>query len=570
MERTVPTRGSDEIALYIRTYYSLLRSTREVQIKTLIEAHTGIGSALHIGADDSAPDMAAFIYVILRLPACIASARLVVMGQSQRVFNEHDFAQVETWQPVSAPGRRRRYFYDGQDKIAAYIASRSDIDDLIPSLTAYQIERRKLFRLLSTDEVRNRLADEVDQEPTTSLLAFLTDETGIALDDLERLRRIWRTDFAANLLVLATEKQSLSVQLLAGSLADYKRATRQWWLNVAKSAPTISFEDRPIYFVSSNTHSLANMLSGFALKKEEALVNFIDEAGSQALRQEYDDILERNVSSSRENFLYYVLKKYEERHPDVKRERREHERQLGISRVPSRHVFDVEVQIMEIGKLHSDSLDPRLRFPAIAALRQSNALILNIDFPLGMAAYQVLSEIARNIAQVRGIYIMGKAATLNGRIGDVMIPSMVHDEQSYNTYLFQNCFSADDVAPLLVYGTVMDNQKAMCALGTFLQNATYMDVFYREGYTVIEMESGPYLSSIYELVRPQRYPRNEIVNLYHAPFPIGILHYASDTPRSKGKNLGAQNLSYFGMDPAYATTTAILRQILSEEASHRI
>jgi hypothetical protein len=125
------------------------------------------------------------------------------------------------------------------------------------------------------------------------------------------------------------------------------------------------------------------------------------------------------------------------------------------------------------------------------------------------------------------------------------------------------------VAPYLVYGTVMDNQKAISALGTFLQNESYMEVFYREGYTVIEMEAGPFLSSIYEMIRPQRYPHNELVNLYNAPFPIGILHYASDTPFSKGKNLGAQNLSYFGMDPTYATMVAILKQIIVKESGHQ-
>ncbi|UCC54080.1 MAG: hypothetical protein JSV68_08925, partial [Anaerolineaceae bacterium] len=121
----------------------------------------------------------------------------------------------------------------------------------------------------------------------------------------------------------------------------------------------------------------------------------------------------------------------------------------------------------------------------------------------------------------------------------------------------------------LVYGTVMDNQKSISALGTFLQNEGYMDVFYREGYTVIEMEAGPYLSSIYEMSRPQRFPRDELINLYNIPFPVGFLHYASDTPFSKGKNLGAQHLSYFGMDPTYATMTAILRQILSDEIQHQ-
>jgi hypothetical protein len=67
------------------------------------------------------------------------------------------------------------------------------------------------------------------------------------------------------------------------------------------------------------------------------------------------------------------------------------------------------------------------------------------------------------------------------------------------------------------------------------------------------------------MARPKRHPYNELVNLYNAPFPIGILHYASDTPFSKGKNLGTQNLSYFGMDPTYATIVSILRAIFGAE-----
>ena len=160
---------------------------------------------------------------------------------------------------------------------------------------------------------------------------------------------------------------------------------------------------------------------------------------------------------------------------------------------------------------------------------------------------------------------MGKAATLNGVVGDVMISNVVHDEHSRNSYLFSNCFRAADVAPDLIYGTVLDNQKAVTVQGTFLQNTEYMDVFYREGYTVIEMEAGPFLSSVYEMHRPARHPVNEIVNLYELPFDLGMLHYASDTPLGKGKNLGAGSLSYYGMDPAYAVALAILRRILHKE-----
>ncbi|MBC7869730.1 MAG: hypothetical protein H7Y09_02735, partial [Chitinophagaceae bacterium] len=65
--------------------------------------------------------------------------------------------------------------------------------------------------------------------------------------------------------------------------------------------------------------------------------------------------------------------------------------------------------------------------------------------------------------------------------------------------------------------------------------------------------------------RPNRHPRNEIVNLYGVPFEVGFLHYASDTPFGRGHNLGTSNLSYAGVDPTYATAVAILRRIFQLE-----
>jgi hypothetical protein len=423
-----------------------------------------------------------------------------------------------------------------------------------------------LYQALRPPAVIQLLRRYLNQTLPGAALMELSELSHISLDDLDRLHRIWGIDFAEQLLTIATQDApEIGVRLLAGSLADYRRATRQWWLNISEALPDVAFEERPVYFVSGNTHSLPNLLSGYALKIEDELVDFIHADGSADLQAEYRGILERNVPSSRENFLYYALKKYEASRPEISRQRIAREQQAGVVRVPSRHVFEIEAQVIDLSQIQPEWIDPRLRFPGIEQLAASNALILNLDFPLGMASYLLLSEISRNVARFRGIFIMGKAATLNGRIGDVMISNVVHDEQSLNTYLFNNCLSAEDVASYLTYGTVLDNQKAVSALGTFLQNDQYMDVFYREGYTVLEMETGPYLSSIYEMVRPQRYPANEIVSLYNAPFPIGIIHYASDTPYSKGKNLGTQNLSYFGMDPTYAAAAAIIRHIVAEE-----
>src|SRR3990172_9783538 len=103
MDRTVPRTGSEDIELYIRTYYSLLRASTDVRIRTLEEAHARMGSSLHPKARGLEPDMAAFIYCSLRLPPCIAQVRRVVLGQSREQFRQHGVGDVESWTPVAAP-----------------------------------------------------------------------------------------------------------------------------------------------------------------------------------------------------------------------------------------------------------------------------------------------------------------------------------------------------------------------------------------------------------------------------------------------------------------------------------
>jgi hypothetical protein len=574
MERTVPTTGSEEISLYMRTYYSLLRTTDEVQIRTLVEAHLGMNSSLHVRARDERPDPAAIIYCSLRLPKCIRQTRLVVMGQSERVFARRGYANVEQWQPVTAPARRRRTFFDGHETMAAFIASVSDIDDLIPMLTALQIEWNKMHRRLRDSPLLEELAScaEGDEPGWEELRGDLATLLGLPLDDVDRLAAIWGDQFAAFLRDVGREPKRLAMRLLAGSLVDYRKATRRWWGFIADASP-VDLSERPIYFISSNVHSVVNVLSGFALRREDELLRFLETHEDEGLQEEYSRIRAGRVPSRRENLLYFVLRKYMDAHRGypVWDERGEEEALCGIKHIDSRHVFDVEAQVIELCRLRPDWLDPRLKMDGLDRLTESDAVILNIDYPLGMGAYHILSQVATSVDALRGVYILGKAATLNGRIGDAMIPYVVHDEHSRNTYLLNNCFTAAHVAPYLVHGTTLDNQKAISVRGTFLQNERYMDVFYREGYTDIEMEAGPYLSAVYEAVRPVRHPMNEVVTLYadRMTFDIGVIHYASDTPLSKGKNLGTQHLSYFGMDSTYAATVAILRRILQSETQRR-
>ena len=171
MDRTVPRTGSEDIELYIRTYYSLLRASTDVRIRTLEEAHARMGSSLHPRARALEPDMSAFIYCSLRLPSCIAQVERVVLGQGAGQFRQHGVGEVESWTPVAAPARRRRSFFDGRSTLACYIGSGSDIDDVIPLLTAYQIEWNKLHLRMRGEQTRAFLREPVDNADGMATLA---------------------------------------------------------------------------------------------------------------------------------------------------------------------------------------------------------------------------------------------------------------------------------------------------------------------------------------------------------------------------------------------------------------
>ena len=570
MERTVPRSASDEIDLYLRTIYSLLKSSTEVKVRSLEEVHAGMNSSLHVYSRSSSVDVSAFIYSILRLPDCITRVSSIVLGQSASLFFRYGYEDIENWEPVSARARRRRCYFDGKQTLACFIASRSDIEDVVPVLVAYQIEWNKLHDLLQ--DCPPGLLENITPRDETRL-EQLAEIVKLPMDDLTRLIAVWEDDPSGMLQDIAANVCEKGIRLLSGSLSEYQRATRIWWENINRSAPDLM--ESPVYFISSNTHSVTNLLGGFALKHKDELMEFLKTDVNAFLLSEWEEIAEHRVQSNQENFFYYLMKKYQQTPAGAQSidEQLAYEKSRGISHIQSLHSFDIEAQVIRLADLDLESIDPRVKEDEQLAevtdgwdiLERSNALILNIDYPLGLGAYNILSKLSEELTEILGVYIMGKSATLNGVKGDVLIPSVVQDEQSLNTYLFQNVFTAHDVEPYLVYGTVLDNQKALSVLGTFLQNSHLMDVMYREGYTDIEMEAGPYLSAIYEMTRPKRYPVNEIVNLYGVPFDIGVLHYASDTPLSKGKNLGAGALSYEGMDSTYAASVAILRRILQQE-----
>jgi len=549
VDRQPPRATSEEIDLYIRTYYSLLRSSGDVRVRAFEEAHLFSRSSLHLGAEAPEPDLAAFAYSAGRLPACMPRVRRLVLGQSHQQFDHAGYA-VDRWQVVRTRGRRRPLRWDGGETLAAFIASASDIDDLVPILTAYQIEWNKLREHLLTA----RITDVTDD---AALANAIGDATAVT-----RLRGALGPQSSDILRDMIAHDCDLFVRLLDGSFREYQRSAQRWYQAIAPAVPS----GRPVYFVSSNSHSLANLLGGYARNHRDEILAFLRERNVEELAPRYDQAIAKGDHGLATNILYYSLRSFIHGEPNRMAHVQESDAAAGIRAILSPGRIDVDAQVIELSRLVPENLDPRLRQPGIERLRDSRAVIINIDYPLGMAAYHHLSAVTLGVDELRGIYIMGKAATLNGRVGDVMISKVVHDEHSSNTYLFRNALTAADVQPFMRYGTVLDNQKALTVRSAFLQNREYMDVFYREGYTVMEMEAGPYLSAAYEIAEPRRHPKDEIVSLVdQMSFELGVIHYASDTPYSRRQSLLSKSLSYFGMESTYGAAAAIAQRIFHNE-----
>ena len=549
--------GRHAVELYVRTYSTMLQSSGEIRLETLTHAHLGMASSLHPLAGQPQMDMGAFLYSVRRLPHAMADARRVILGQSVHGFHVSLGVDVGGWERVKAPARRRPWYWDREGTLAVLLASPSDIDDLVPTLVAFQIEWNKLHRAVQdvgTDAERVRLAVQASE------------------DDWGRLRDTWANEFEATLAHAGRHQCHLTLRMVGGSHIGYARGAGRWWLPIQAAIDELGLADAPVYFVSSNVHSLVNVLSGVARRFESEIVDFTRREDPE-LADELARVESGRTPASRDNWLYFAARTLFDRHPraaELRRKRTEMEREVGIRHIaPQSMGIDSAAQVVRLSGLDPTCLDPRVGTVDAEALRRSSAAIVNIDYPLGLAAYHILRQVAEGSPWLLGVYVMGKAATLNADVGDVMLPGVIHDEHSGTTFWLDNAFGVNDIAPFLRFGSGLDNQRAVTVKGTFLQNRGHLDFYYREAFTVVEMEAGPYCTAMYELTSSDRYPTNEPVNFSKLPIDFGVIHYASDTPYTQARTLGARGLSYRGMDSTYASTLAILRRVLRLEGALR-
>ncbi len=549
----------EAIDLHVRTYRSALKSTLEVTVHSLTNYHLRLNPVLHPhGSDPNIVDFSALNYAIPRLPQKIDKTKKIIIGQTPEVFANAGFPDIASWPQVFALARRRTTHYHPRHRfLAMFVTSVSDIDDLVNLLIAYQVEWNKFHRLVASKYrslksykkavTSGQIIADLDLDPVQWGHFLTTLGPAPSL----RLRRLY------------LHSHDLRLQLLAGSWVDYAKTTQFWWNHVAASLPRqYDITHLPIYFVSSNTHSLANLYSSYPLKIQTSLLKFLRQ-NHPHLYSVWQRVQSSELRLHSNDFLYFASKYYLQ-NPQHQQKFHSFLQKQSFFTVPSTHYLDSTVQIFPVSQLAKTDLDPRLKITRPSRLAASSALVINIDYPLGFTAFHIFNKVLETCGEINGLYILGKAAVLNGEIGDIQIPRLVFDEHTQNSYLFKNCFNT--FFPFTNrQGSILTNQKAVSVLGTFLQNEALIQKYSENNLTVIEMESGPYLGAVTQAAYDQPAPKNTIIDLNNAPFDIGIINYTSDTPYSQTRSLGVGNLTLNGVEPTYLASLAILQRIIHLE-----
>jgi len=556
----IPTSNISSIENHIRSYRSALKSNLEITINSLSSSHLKMKSILHpLGHDQKEIDFSAMVYCLNRLPKIIDKVEKIILGQNPQVFEEAGYQDILKWKTVKSKSRRRIAHFNSQENTLTYfIASISDIDDITNILITLQIEWNKFNHLFHKNySLYSLFKKDLESEKFYKKFKVNNKEwqkftSSLGLNWDKKLKKIYKSQL------------NLKIKLLSSSWLNYTRSTQKWWKNISTSvSPAFRLSNQEIYFVSSNTHSILNTFTGFPLSYQFKILSDLKKRHS-SLYQIWTQIQSKKSLLNPSDFIYFASK-YFLSHSQVKKNYLTLQKKLNIITISNPNYLDITVQIFPIKNLvKSKYLDSRIKIKDHLKIEKSNALIFNIDYPLGFSAYHLLAEIMENVKKVKGVYILGKAATLNGEIGDIQIPRLVFDEHTQNSYLFKNCFT--NFFPYTNnQGSILTNQKAVSVLGTFLENKSLLNFYLKNNITVIEMESGPYLSAISESCYDQQAPKNTIIDLNNYSHDLGIINYTSDAPYSNLKTLGDSELGINGIEPVTLGSLAILQRIINLE-----
>jgi len=540
--------SDSNIRQHIKNCFSKLLTGLEFPIKDLENSYRQMAPAIHQNVFGDKIDIDVLDYCLNRIPPQIFSTKNIILGQNREKLISAGYG-ISSWKEVISKKRRRRSFYSSDSfTLVSILTSDTDLGEIVNILIAIEIEFNK---------IKTKLNQNIDSKiPIYQILD---------LDEQKWLK------FSALLKCLDTDCfkkiknfSGFNLKLVNYAPDDYSDLVTDWWQNLLQRIFIFDLKNTPVYFISSNLHSLLNIIGGYVNVHQTDINNYL-QFKQPDLYQQLKQIESDPGILRKEDYYYYASSKYFENVPEAKQKKQAWEENLGIKDITLKHDLFCDAQVIPVSTLVSSQfIDPALNIKDRQKIANSKAVIINIDYPLGYTAYLILSEILKTLSKIAGIYIVGKAAILQGEIGDIQIPNIVFDERLNNVIKFDNCFNIHFPVTSKKF-SVLNNQKAISVQNVILENKSQIDNYLKLNFNIIEMESGSYLTAIAQKYNYQgEFPHNQVCKLSNLPFDLGIVNYASDNPLSS--NIGQSTLAMRGVGPAYASLLAIVQRIIDLES----
>lgn len=501
-------------------------------------------------ADPEKIELDGLLYVMERLPRGIEECRYVRLI-SREGYEHSNFTPI-----VPAKRKRNCYRVDEDQMYVEMTRGRSDIYDILTHLTFLYIESEKI-RINSTDHKgmenlnwqmltkivrKEEKGEEFDREAACSYLSHITGRTFEETNNMVK-----KFDASSNSNSLFSIIYNLGKLAIDEKLHELDREISfsatlrervghhvygELWANRIKS---VLFEKgllgRPIHIISANLHSVLNTIYA-----HQALgLGSYEEVEKVAM-----DISINAKNNKAKEINAYALKN-------------------GFIDLPDLSGTNIGAQIIDTAKMSAGTIVPGVALPKEEKKRP---VIVVMDYAFGEQAYECFDELLKpyeregeNIAlDVVSASIMGKAGILEGKKGDIMIPSSHVFEGTADNYPFRNELKAADFEG---YGLGVYEGAMITVLGTSLQNKDVLRYFMNSSWKAIglEMEGAHYQKAIQSASKIRNSIRKNVKVLY--------AYYASDNPLETGSTLASGALGMEGVRPTYLITWRILERIFS-------
>jgi hypothetical protein len=541
-------------ALFLRGYYTLggkSGQTLEDALRTLSPEIYGTMN------DPKSIELKGLEYILDRLPRGIEECHRSVLT-AREDLDGTSFERIQ-------PPKRRRISYRVSENEMCFVITRgsSEIYDILTHMTFLYIEAKKLYERMR-DESGNPTKEWKELEKIVALGGDLSGE------DLDRA--IWGLSvligrtyhetketyeyFEKSKNEINANKGLFSIVYNLGKLLEDERKNhdmvtvyftpslidvmlhqlycKRWASSVKDAIWNFGYQNRPLHIISANMHSVLNLLYGYgALKDEkkkkdsEELYNFIQDVSDEE----------------------GLIKDFAEK--------------LGFYELPDKSGAQIDCQLIDTSMLESVDFHPAMAVDKHYVLNEKPVLLI-MDYAFGTQAFEAMDELLRpgeeddpqRMLDVHSISVMGKAGTLPGKKGDIMLASAHVLEGVPHTYIVDNDLSREDFdGSIDVYvGPIVT------VLGTSLQNKDVLEKFQTTTWRAVglEMEGGHYQRAVDAAIVRGHISKD---------VKVRYAYYASDNPLKSGQTLASGDLGREGVRPTYMITKAILEKILSSNNS---